>query len=136
MREIDGAGRSGSIDVHAEKCLDRSEGMNGEGLGELLIDEVDFGDRFGENEEVINVDCDNRGGAGDVLSKEERFVGVRLLKAEICEGRFNEIRPEVGGLFETVETFEEAEDIIFGGVLRIIIAGGLFCEDIFVERRD
>ena len=59
LGKMDGAGGSRAVDVHAEEALDGSEVVDSICLRELVVDFVDAGFGVGENEEVVDVYCDN-----------------------------------------------------------------------------
>lgn len=63
LREIDGSSWSWSINVHAEKAFDGAEVADSVELRKLRFKVGDIFRGVGEDEEVVDVDCD-----GDVVS--------------------------------------------------------------------
>ena len=59
LRDRDGTCWVRTMNVDSEELSGGTEVTNSELFGEALVDKVDFFERFGENEDIVNVNCNN-----------------------------------------------------------------------------
>ena len=102
LRDVYWASRCRAVNVHAKEPFDRSEVVNCICFGELFVDFVDTFAGVGQDEEIVNVDCNNGEFVVVFLSNEKGLVRVGLTEAEFSERGLDVIGPEVRGLFETI----------------------------------